>query len=199
MSIDRKGLARWLRQIEEKKEHDTLVRLNAHGIPFTLTVQARSSLKLSVRVDQPSRLPGSKAKIMATLTQASIPLTHSARVDMIVTDPSGLVSNHALKMSEPGVFRTDLSNSIAGVYRILVRAAGTTLHGVPFTREELRTVGVWKRGDDPSRPANDPIKPGIDWCRLLHCITSDDVLSKFADQNGIDLGHLRECLKKYCH
>lgn len=198
LSIDRKGLARWLRQIEEKKEHGTLVRLNAHGIQFTLTVQARSSLKLSVRVDQPSRLPGSKAQIMATLTQASIPLTHSAKLSMNVTDPAGIVSNRTLKMSEPGVFCADLSTSMAGVYRILVRAEGTTLHGVPFTREELRTVSVWKRGDEPSRPANDPIKPGIDWCGLLHCITSDDVLRKFADQNGIDLERLRECVKKYC-
>ena len=38
---------------------------------------------------------------------------------------------------------------LAGIYPVRFRAAGKTLRGYAFTREQLRTGMAWRGGDDP--------------------------------------------------
>nr|SBO94224.1 hypothetical protein BN4615_P3740 [Nonomuraea gerenzanensis] len=40
---------------------------------------------------------------------------------------------------------------MAGLYRVRLRASGTSLRGEPFTRGELRTIPMWNRVDDRIR------------------------------------------------
>ncbi len=197
LGINRRRLAQWRKRLEVREDKVGLTRLQAHGIPFSLTVHARSSVRLDVKVSQPSRRPGTTATVVATLTQAGIPLAHSAVAAAMVTDPDGTVRQQRLDEVEAGVFRQDVATPAAGVYRILVQAAGVTLGGTRFTREELRTVGVWSRGDDP-RPSPETQPQGPDWCDLLSCLVDDAVLGQFAAERGIDVKQLRACLKRHC-
>ena len=76
-----------------------------------------------------------------------------------------------------------------------VPTEGTSLRGEPFTREELRTIAVWTRGDErPSRPDG----RGLDLCGLLSCLLEDDALGKIAREREIDVERLRQCMKHHC-
>jgi plastocyanin len=84
-----------------------------------------------------------------------------------------------------------------GVYRVLVHAAGYTLRGEPFTREELRTAAVWARGDTPpEQPGGRP--GGLDVSGLLDCLLSDRGIERWAKERNVDVERLRECLRKRC-
>lgn len=68
-----------------------------------------------------------------------------------------------LSEAEPGVYSGKPDTSVSGVYRVLVRASGADLRGTRFTREELRTLAVWARGDDAPPVVIDPgsgVAPG---------------------------------------
>jgi hypothetical protein len=152
LTVDDRGLRRYLRELEERKDRRALDRIKVHGIAFTLTVQARSSVRMTASVSQTSRRPGGTATVAAVLTQAGIPLEHVATADLNVTAPDGATFTLSMAETAGGVFTADVATPTAGVYRLLARATGRTLRGEPFTREQLRTAAVWSRGDDRPDP-----------------------------------------------
>lgn len=87
----------------------------------------------------------------------------------------------------------------SGVCQVRVRAAGADLHGARFTREELRTLAVWARGDDPSPQTIDP-RPAtdLDTCQLLLCLLQDDGIRNFLQRNDIDPDRVGRCVKRAC-
>jgi hypothetical protein len=196
--LDRGRFARWLEKQDNRQDELFLNRVKAHGVPFTVTVHARSGLRMTAAVTQASRRPGSQADVLAALTQAGIPLAHSAAVRALVTDPSGATSAVPLDEFDAGLFRGSVPTPTAGVYRILVRAEGASLHGTKFTREELRTVGVWSRGDDRPAPPSEEPRDVPDWCGLLSCWLDSESVGRFLAEHKIEVGQLRECLKKHC-
>lgn len=192
LRIDRRRLSSYVRRLEKSKDRTAIARLRAHGVPFTLSVQARSSLRLAVDVAQPSRKPGSKATLTATLTESGIPLASSAVVRADVVAPGGSASTVGLTESDPGIHTGTLETAKSGVYRVLVRAEGTSLRGERFTREALRSVAVWRRGDDD--PGGRPhARDGADLRALLDCLLEDEGVAKAARERGIDLERLRDC------
>jgi Common central domain of tyrosinase/von Willebrand factor type A domain len=199
LKIDDVRLNRWIAKVREQKQFEHVVRnLRTHGVPFTLTVQARSAVRLDVALTRTSRRPGSSATVTATLTDAGIPLGHTSVVEARVTRPDGTVLTIRLTEREDGIFDGTIETPQSGVYRVLVRAVGTTLRGEPFTREELRTLGVWARGDAPPEqpPATTP--GGIDLCKLLACLLDDRGIERWAKERGIDIDHVRACVKRHC-
>lgn len=198
LTVDRRGLQRRINLLEEFKREDELVRLKAHGVPFTLSVQARSALRLGVGIAQPSRRPGSAATVTATLTQSGIPLAGSATLTLEVTRPDGTSHTVPTSAIDAGVFAAEVSTPASGVYRVLLRATGADLHGTAFSREELRTVAVWPGGDDPAPtviggPGDDP-----DWCELLRCWLADERVHRFLEERGIAAKRLADCLRRAC-
>ena len=202
LKVDGGKLGRYVERLDREQRRDALIALKTHGLAYTLSVQARSSLHLAVHASQPSRRPGGSALLLATLTEAAIPLSHSAAVTARVTDPLGGVSVMTLAEVDGGVYSGTVPTPVAGVYRVLVRAEGATLRGHRFTREELRTLGAWVGGDD--RPA--PVDPGHDagtergpdWCRLLLCWLGDERLGRFLKERGIDPERLARCVAEVC-
>ena len=65
------------------------------------------------------------------------------------TDPNGVTGTVDLAATSPGAFAVATDAPVAGVYTFHYVARGTSFAGVPFTREQVRTVGVWAGGDDP--------------------------------------------------
>jgi Common central domain of tyrosinase/von Willebrand factor type A domain len=198
LMVDGPGLEKVIEELRRREDVAGLNRLERHGVGFTVTVQARSNVRLSVRTVQTSRRPGGIATVMATLTDFGIPLASSAKVTASVDAPDGSVSTITLTELEPGRYQADVPTAAPGVYRVLVTAKGHTLRGEPFTREQLRTLAVWRAGDDPRPPAQDPgaDPPGL--CELLKCLLSGRFLAEAARRAGIDLDEVRRCLDETC-
>ncbi|MFI7702628.1 hypothetical protein [Nonomuraea sp. NPDC049480] len=107
---------------------------------------------MAIAVKQSSRRPGGDAQITASLAEAGIPLAHTASVGAVVSGPAAKPHRMPLPEVADGEFTGTVPTPVAGLYRVLVRAEGSSLRGEPYTREELRTVAVWTRGDDRSIP-----------------------------------------------
>lgn len=211
LSVEGTDVERWLadlrQRLSESGQREQVDRIlsritqgiKVNGVPYTLSVQARSALRLSVGISQHSRLPGTAGLVRATLTDSGIPLGHSAAVHALVTGPDGTSRTIPLTEAEPGVFQAEAGTTIPGVYRVLVRAAGSDLRGVPFTREELRTIAVWARGDDPPPVVIETGQPkGLDTCALLLCLLEDDGARQLLERHGIDPDRVARCVKAAC-
>lgn len=197
LRVDKKRLRKLISDLKKREDTAGLNRMERHGVGFTVTIQARSNVRLSAATSRSSRRPGSVATVAATLTDFGIPLGSSASVTARMEGPEG-VSTLTLAEEEPGRYAARFTTKSAGVYRILVTAKGQTLRGEPFTREQLRTLGVWSKGDDRPPTSHDPgtTKPGL--CDLLKCLLSRRSLEKAAKRAGIDLDEVRACLDKTC-
>jgi len=218
LTVDHRLLDMWFEAVRERLlrsgEHNrggllferAVTSLKMHGVPFTLSVQARSALRMSVSVSQPSRLPGSTATVRAVLTDSGVPLTNSAHVEAVVTAPDGSVSVMAFAPSDLGAYTAAVPTTSAGVHRLLVRAVGGDLRGVPFTREELRTVAVWARGDDaPPRVIEPGVPEGrpegqhdLDLCAFLLCLLRERGVRRLLEKHDIDGDVVAACVKRSC-
>jgi hypothetical protein len=197
LTIDERGFKRVLADLKERKQTAEISRLRAHGVPFTLTVQSRTGVRMAITTTQSSRRPGGMASVAVELTQAGIPLAHAAAVTAEVTIPGGSIQTVPLTEFADGRYAAEFATPSAGVYRVLVRAKGATLRGVPFTREGLRTIGVWTRGDDrggePTGPAG-----GLDACGFLTCLIESGAFKEAAARAGVNLDIVRKCLDRFC-
>ncbi len=213
LSVDKAELERWRRDLRKRPRDDDdnkrtgqllkrrLTALEEHGVPFTLSVQARSALRLAVEVTQRSRTPGASGLIRATLTDSGVPLADSASVHAQVIAPDGTQSTLPLLPVEAGVFQSEVTTTAAGVYRILVRAVGADLRGVRFTREELRTMAVWARGDEPPPLVIETAPRSgstLDLCALLLCLLRDDGVRQLLEGHKIDPDRVTGCVQKAC-
>jgi hypothetical protein len=199
LTLDERRFRRFLAQLDERKQVAELVRLRTHGVPFTLTIQSRSAVRMAVTTSQTSRRPGGVARLTVELTQAGIPLAHTSAVTADVHSPGGAVATLALGELTDGRYATDIPTPTAGVYRVLARAKGVTLRGVPFTRESLRTLGVWPRGDDRGPlPTGSGGKDGLDLCGFLTCVIDNGAITEAAKRAGVDLDTIRKCLDRHC-
>lgn len=196
LRVNKRRLGTRLRELEKRGDPATGTRWRSHGIPFVVSVQARSSLRLAVTVAQPSRRPGSTATITAGLTEAGIPLAGRATAHADVVAPDATSSTHPLSEVDEGVYRGSVDTPMAGVYRVLVRAEGWTLRDERFTRHELRTLPVWRRGDEP--PDRPDGRDGFDLCGLVTCLLEDEGLVKLARERRIDVERLRKCVERHC-
>jgi hypothetical protein len=109
-----------------------------------------------------------------------------------------------------GQFAASFDANAVGVYRIRVRAAGTTLGGEPFTREKTLTAAVWRGGDQVTDPRIDP-QVIVDYlrerderlCKLLTCLLrrggaiSPEFERRLLDL-GLDMDSMRKCLAEWC-
>lgn len=211
LSVDDRELKKWLARLRKQlsqteRGSQALQRIqasiNTHGVPYTLSVQARSALRMTALLSQQSRLPGHPGQLEVILTDSGVPLAGCAAVQARVTSPAGTETSVTLSEVEPGVFQGEIPTSMTGVYRILVRAAGADLRGTRFTREELRTLAVWARGDDSPPVVTDP-RPGagtkgFDVCSLLLCLLRDDGIRQLLKRHEVDPDAVGRCVKRAC-
>jgi Common central domain of tyrosinase len=201
LAIETAGLGRYLERLKKNKDEAGIKRVRRYGVPFSLTVQSRSSVRMTVDITQASRRPGTSATVRATLTQAGIPLGFRASAWGEVTAPNGQRTRIALAPEGEGRYVGSVATWSAGVYRLLVRAAGTTFGGTRFTREALRTIAVWSRGDDtdyPRSPTGKPTKGHPDVCGLLRCLLRDRSVAKVLTDQGLDPASMLKCLEVNC-
>jgi subtilisin family serine protease len=190
--------AGWHRMLEwikkgEKEEEYALARTLVHGLQYAFTTQARSSLRMDVKVTQSSREPGAIAWIMVKLTEYGYPLKQKAKIACELFMPDGGKSDLELDAMSDGVYQGSFQVLVTGAWRVTIRAQGTTTAGNPFQRQVIRTVSVWPDGNKPApdKPKEDPIT------RFLRCICERGVIDpEIAKKYGVDMRRLCECLSQ---
>lgn len=73
--------------------------------------------------------------------------------------------------------------------------------GAAFTREELRTLAVRARGDDPPPLTIDPTRGSggtLDLCGHLTSILGDEAVRRFLAKHELDPDRITECVKAAC-
>jgi hypothetical protein len=124
-------------------------RLQTHGARYSLNVQSYSNLRMSARLDQTNFEPGARLTLRVKLTEYDQPVDHRAGVTAELRRPDATTAVLGLTEVDPGVFETSIIASIAGVYRFRALAAGVTMRGLSFTREQTLTGAVFPGGDQP--------------------------------------------------
>lgn len=160
--------------------------LGSVGVPYNVSVHARSNLQLRATLSQDSREPGADFTVRASLREYDLPVDSRATVEAQITYPDGGTTTLRLPENDPGVFEQSFSGKQPGTYQVLVSARGETLHGRRFTREELRVGGLWDGGDRPPRDRGTS--------------DSDERLARFIEcleKQDVDPDVVRRCLRKY--
>ena len=179
-------------------------------IPYSLVVHTYSNLSLDAQTKQGGFEPGSRIDVYASLAQSGIPLGHSAQVWVDVTTPNGQATTIVMNEFDTGRFSGSMIAPVVGVYRLRVRARGTTMSGEPFTREKTLTAGIW-RGDPVPLPEGlggvttrgTSDERGECFCQLLVCLLRregviSEELEKRLREFGINLEVARKCVAGFC-
>ncbi|CAG4889118.1 M14 family zinc carboxypeptidase [Paraburkholderia saeva] len=171
-------------------------QLVAHGVPFSVSVQAQSSLAMSASATAQRAVPATTIDHRVQLRQLDIPLDTPCSVSVEATDPNGVTSTSALTATGTGTFATATDAPVAGVYTFHYVARGTSFAGVAFTREQVRTVGVWAGGDAPP-PRSGP--RGDDGCctNVVACLLEERGVQALLKRYGIDAASIVRCLEKH--
>jgi Common central domain of tyrosinase/von Willebrand factor type A domain len=168
-------------------------------VRYSVNVQAWSNLRLVARLTQSGFEPGATVIVRATLSEFGVPVSNRATVKADVQRPDGTMTTIALPEVEAGVFEASHAANLPGVYRVRVHAGGSTMRGVPFTREQTLTAAVYYGGNvPPPTSASDPHSRDEALCRLLECLLRDESLAKALGRLGIDRKGLARCIRRYC-
>jgi hypothetical protein len=179
-------------------------------VPYSIVVHAYSNLTLEAQAEQSGFAPGARVNLTASLAQSGIPLERAGRVWAEVTAPAGTTMLAAMAEGPGGQFAAAFDANAVGVYRIRVRAAGTTSGGEPFAREKTLTAAVWRGGDQVTDPGTSP-QVIVDYlrerderlCKALTCLLRrDGAISPEFERRLLDLGldvdSVRKCLAEWC-
>lgn len=201
LKVDDKALKKYLGSLDNRP--DLFEQIAAHGVRYNLSVYSLSNLRLVGTLSQDSYEPGAKLSLRCVLTEYGQPLRGAAAVTAGLTRPDGTTSSLVLDRVGEGVFETELTAGISGVYAAHAKATGKTARGRNFTREHIFTAAVWRGGDRPFPTSDDdPARAAECLCRLLDCVLSDKVLSgEFRERLkkiGVDLDALRACVDAWC-
>ena len=167
------------------------------GLPYSLVIHAYSNLSLRASASQSGYEPGATVQLTATLAESGVPMEVAANVWAEVTNPSNQVMLVPFLQEDQGMYRGKFVAIETGIYRARVRAAGKSLRGFPFLREQTLTAGVWIGGNNQAGTGEGSL--GASLCHLLNCLFGEKgVVSQQAEEIlrrlGFDITALRRCL-----
>ncbi len=171
------------------------------GLPFSLLIHAYSNLSFRAAVSQSGYEPGARVQLTATLAESGVPEENPAFVWAEIAAPGNQSFQITLSRTEQGAYSGHFVADQVGVYRARVRAAGTTLRGFPYRREQTVTAAVWVGGNSQGRPGSGP---GDRLCDFLKCVFGEKgVVSIQAEELlrklGFDLTSLRNARNAAFH
>jgi hypothetical protein len=170
-----------------------------HGVRYSLTAQANSNLRMHAAVAQSGFQPGATLTLRSALSEYGVPVDHRASVRAELERPDNSRTTLTVPEIEPGSFEASTIASIQGVYRFRMVASGVTMHGLPFTREQLLSSAVVPGGDNPP-PTSGPSTRDRDkqLCELLECLLRPEILGRLMTEHHIDSNVLRGCIERWC-
>jgi hypothetical protein len=167
-----------------------------NGVRYSLSAMAWSNLRMKATLAQSSMQPGATLTLRASLTEYEVPVEDRAGVVAQVTRPDGSTVMMNLADTGGGVFEASLTAVLSGVYRFHVIASGTTLRGVPFTREQLLTGAVFPGGDDPLPHGTQPGSQSL--CCMLGCLLKEKSVTDFLERQKLNAEAIRKCVQECC-
>ncbi|MET0650804.1 MAG: S8 family serine peptidase [Pyrinomonadaceae bacterium] len=185
ISLDDKTWFEYLSRIRDTRQRSPAVGAAVNGMRYAFTAQARSALRMDVKVTQNSREPGATALISATILEYGYPLVAPAKVWAVVTDPQGTAKEIELNPVSNSAYQVSLSAGITGAWRVTVHAQGQTSIKSPFMRETIRSIAVWPGGDRPiSHPPRHECRSWFCclcpcWRRFISCLKRRKKLMQF--------------------
>ncbi|MCX4985820.1 M64 family metallopeptidase [Streptomyces sp. NBC_00572] len=180
----------WTAVLKRLRESETQTAL-----PYDLLVHCHSNLSFQADALQGDLRPGADVALIARLREYDVPVEDRATVWAEVTWPSGGSHTVLLKPKPGGDYAGSFRTTAPGLYTIRVRAHGETLHGSPFTREQLLTAQavVGGAGTPGQEPGDDRL------VELLCCLVSSGAIGPaFFEQWGMDPNLARRCLARLC-
>jgi len=121
------------------------------GVPYNIVVQARSPLRMHVRLQQSGFEPGDTITVRASLKDAGFPVTDMSHIHVTVNEPDGTQYRADLKPVAPGHYEVTVPTDKPGIYVCRVIARGTAMDQRTFMREQTLTGAVWQGGNTPSQ------------------------------------------------
>jgi subtilisin family serine protease len=193
LTVDPKMFKRYLSVLRDGPDKAYLDAV-AHGARYTALVHAYSNLRMTCSLSQNSYEPGGKLLLRCLLTEYGQPLQSTASVRAALTLPDGSTSVLSLTEAAAGAYETTVTATIAGVYRFVVSATGSTSRHTPFTRQQAVTGAVWRGGDRPPPHSGDnPAQQAF--CHLLSCLArsiSPELKTQLA-KDGWSIDQLLKC------
>lgn len=137
--------------------------LAKNGARYSVQVNTRSNLNMSVRVDQSGFISGSSVQLKTLLSEYGIPVEHRASCVAEISRPDGTRFDLDMVETEAGEFEATFNTSVVGIYTIRFVANGATLKGKPFTREQTRNaIAQRQKSIGENGHPNGTITPGKD-------------------------------------
>jgi subtilisin family serine protease len=173
-----------------------------HGVKFTAIVHSFSNLRMLTTLTQTGYEPGATLHLRAKLSEYGQPLPTNASVRTDLLQPDGTTSTITLTHAGTGIYETSVTANLAGIYRFVVLADGTSSRGMPFTRQQVLTGAVWRNGNDPDPTSDAPGRGGRpdsdfngELCRFLSCASRaiSPKLRERLEEEGVSLDKLLDC------
>jgi hypothetical protein len=184
----------WKRKAAASWEKVRKALANAAGVSpkairYDALVHARSDLEMTTTVTQDRYTPGARVNLRVLLMQYASVALDGAQVTAKIEYPDGAISTQVLAGQGGGLYESNLTAALNGIYRIRITAQGKSLRGFAFTREAVRTAIVWRGGDAPP-----PTRQDDGWCSVLRCLVESKAVSlEVLRRLGIDIQELRRC------
>jgi hypothetical protein len=169
------------------------------GISYSFSAHAFTNLRMRAQITQNSLEPGAMLLLTALLTEYGVPVAHRANVNVEIERPDN--SRFVLPLSEveDGRFEVNTIAALAGVYRVRVLAAGVTMRGMPFTREQLLSAAAVIGGDNPPpRTGPDTKADDEQLCGLIECLLGPKSLGELLIKNGVEPKGVLACVERWC-
>jgi tyrosinase-like protein/VWA domain-containing protein len=166
------------------------------SLPYSLVAHAYSNLLFDASLQQDSLKPGTTVVLHASLKQFDVPFTDDAAVWVEVTAPDSAATAIKLKRVADGVYAASFIAALPGIYNCRVRAEGYFRSSDRFTREKRLTAVTYYGNYSTTPPSDDGM------CDLLHCLTSEEVLTRRAAQwlheIGVNVDAFKACIRRHC-
>jgi hypothetical protein len=165
-------------------------------LPYNLVVQSYSNLMMEADATPTIVAPSQPVTLVAALREYDVPVAGRATVQVEAEDPLGGLELVPLPETAAGTFGAPYTSALRGIHTFRFRAAGTTLGGRPFTREETRTAAVSDpRVSDGAGPVRDDQRRRL--CDLLECLLEQGGLARYLERNEMDPEAFARCLRRY--
>ncbi|GGK79124.1 M64 family metallopeptidase [Ornithinimicrobium pekingense] len=160
-------------RLDRERLGDAFWRKHPEGrLPYDVVVHSWSSLLFRASARQDTLEPGAEVRLFATLTEYDVVVgADRSTVWADVLRPDGHLEQVDLSFVGPGWSAAYSLEAGTGLYRIRVRASGSTFAGELFTREQTVTAHAatgYERPGEEERPEKEGRRPKPWWWgRLL--------------------------------
>lgn len=189
LKINHSGFKKYLESLRGNSKEIEIAM--AHGLRYSLSVQARSNLNFRGSLSQKDPRPGTEVRLSGSVTEYGKPLMDRTRVVAEILYPNKKRRQLDMKEVGPGQFGVEFTANNHGIYKCSLFAKGKTSAGRRFSREQILTASVYN--PDRLAPDEDPIdeiKPDN------KCVKNLETLAKSLSERSLAAMYMQRRLRQ---